>query len=56
MSRLNMLKGFLSLTRAWSICLVNAAIAYFAIAGKPLSLIVYLPAEDLVKNLFRRQT
>ncbi|MEM3470391.1 MAG: hypothetical protein QXZ36_06570, partial [Thermoproteota archaeon] len=33
MSRHSMLKIFLNLARAWPICLVNAAIAYFTIAG-----------------------
>ncbi|MBO3810138.1 MAG: hypothetical protein FGF50_11180, partial [Candidatus Brockarchaeota archaeon] len=33
MSKRSMLKSFLSLAKAWPICLVNAAIAYFIIVG-----------------------
>ncbi|MBO3809292.1 MAG: hypothetical protein FGF50_06825, partial [Candidatus Brockarchaeota archaeon] len=44
MSRRNLLSGFLNLARAWPLCLVNAAIAYFTIVG-----LLFLLAPDIAE-------
>ncbi|MEM2057741.1 MAG: hypothetical protein QXO76_05785, partial [Thermoproteota archaeon] len=48
MSKRSMLKGFLNLARAWPICLVNAAAAYFTITG--LLLLLSSDVAELIVN------
>ncbi|MEM3390574.1 MAG: hypothetical protein QW491_14395, partial [Thermoproteota archaeon] len=48
MSKHNRLSGFLNLAKAWPICLVNAATAYFTIVG--LLLLLTPDIAELIVN------